>query len=70
MAVVYVHATRAREFLTHYTDWCRSQPKDGLIRVDAMPVEGPPIGEEKQFLQVPDEFLIFLRAEHFPFRLG
>ena len=41
MAVIFIHATRAREFLTHFADWCRSQPKEGFIRIDMMPPEGP-----------------------------
>jgi len=42
MAVVYVHATRAPEFLTHYTDWCRS----GFGRIDMLLPEGPPLGRK------------------------
>jgi len=68
MAIVYVHATLAREFRTHYVDWFGSQPRQGFGRIDMMPVEGPPIGEEKQFLQVPDGFLIYLNKKGFPFR--
>jgi hypothetical protein len=69
MAVVYVHATRARDFLTHYADWCRSQPKEGLVRINTMPPEGPPVGEEKQFVMVPEEFLVYLTQRRFPYRL-
>jgi len=35
-----------------------------------MPPEGPPIGEEKQFLKVPDTFLAYLTEKRFPYRLG
>jgi hypothetical protein len=70
MAVVYVHATRGREFLNHYADWCRSQPREGFGRIDMMPPEGPPIGEEKQFVRVPESFLTHLTQRRFPYRLG
>ena len=70
MAVIFVHATRAREFLTHFSDWCRSQPKEGFIRIDMMPPEGPPVGEEKQFVMVPDSFLPYLTEKRFPYRRG
>jgi hypothetical protein len=70
MATVYVHASRAREFLNHYTEWCRSQPKTEFGRIDMMPPEGPPMGEENQFLWVPDGFLSYLSERRFPFRLG
>jgi hypothetical protein len=68
MATVYVVAHWAREFLDLHVKWCRSQPKTGLIRIDAYPVEGPSNGTERQFLHVPEEFLTRLREEQFPFR--
>ena len=70
MAIVYVHASRTRDFLNHYTEWCRSRPREGLVRIYMMPPEGPPIGEEKQFLKVPDTFLAYLTEKRFPYRLG
>ena len=70
MVVVYVHASRAREFLNHYTEWCRTRPREGFVRIDMLPPEGPPLGEEKQFLQVPENFLLYLRDKRFLFRLG
>jgi hypothetical protein len=70
MAVVYFHTARAREFLTNYADWCRSQPREGFGRSDMMPPEGPSLGEEKQSVRVPDGFLAYLTERRFPYRLG
>jgi hypothetical protein len=70
MAIVYVHASRARDFREEYIAWCRAKPKVGFGRIVMEPPEGPPLGEEKQFVRVPDDFLTCLTQKEFPYRLG
>ena len=59
-----VHVTRAREFLTHYADLMSVSPEGGdwPCRPDAA---GAPPGEEKQFVMVPDSFLVYLTQRRF-----
>jgi hypothetical protein len=65
MATVYVHAERAREFRDLFFKWKRE--RDPIV---TEPPEGPPVGEEKQFVMVDDDFLPYMRAKGFPFRAG
>ncbi len=52
MATVYVHAERAREFRDLFFKWKRE--RDPIV---TEPPEGPPVGEEKQFVMVDDDSL-------------
>jgi hypothetical protein len=67
MATIYVHAERAREFHDLFFKWKRERDPRSIV---TEPPEGPPVGEEEQFVMVDDDFLPYMRAKGFPFRAG
>lgn len=66
MATVYVKADRAREFGELFDKWKRERFG---ARIVTQPPEGPPFGDEAQFVMVDDAFLPYLRSIGFPFRV-
>jgi hypothetical protein len=66
MATVYVRADLGREFLRLFGEWQRETTRPSIYM---LPPEGPPHGEEKQFVMVPEEFLAFLRQKGLVFRV-
>ena len=67
MATVYVHAERGPEFRDLFLKWSRERAPGSIV---TEPPEGPPVGEEKQFVMVDDDFLPYMRTKGFPFRVG
>jgi hypothetical protein len=67
MATAYVHAERGHEFRDLFLIWKRQRDPGSIVME---PPEGPPLGEEKQFVMVDDDFLPYMRAKGFPFRAG
>jgi hypothetical protein len=50
---------------TCFFKWKRERYPGSIV---AEPPEGPPVGEDKQFVMVADDFLPYMRAKAFPFQ--
>jgi hypothetical protein len=70
MPNVLIDAANKHRFLDKYAEWMKTKrPKDAIGYFFAMPTEGPPVGYQISFFNVPDQFCRTLLDQGIPFNI-